>query len=115
MTPFKPKVKTGPEAKIQEAITKKLKYLGWLVKATHGNMFQSGFPDLFCAHVRYGQRWVEVKNPVSYKFTPAQREWFPQFSAAQCGIWILISDSESEINKLFGPPNWHTYLSIWKS
>ena len=110
MLPYKPKPKKGPEAKIQEAIIKKLTLLGWFVKSTHGNMYQSGFPDLFCCHSRYGQRWVEVKNPSNYKFTPAQVENFPKFSANGSPIWILVSDSDSEIDKLFGPENWYQYL-----
>lgn len=83
---------------------------GWFVKPTHGNMFQSGFPDLFCAHHLYGTRWIECKNPKAYKFTPAQLIDFPKFAAAKCGIWVLTNDSDVEINKLFHPPNWHTYL-----
>jgi hypothetical protein len=106
--------KKGPEWYIQQSIIKKLKGLDWMVKPTHGNMFQSGFPDLYCFHSHYGQRWVEVKNKDSYKFTPAQLEWFPRFSAVQCGIWILVSDSEEEYKKLFKPANWHIYLSIWR-
>jgi hypothetical protein len=114
MKNFKPRKKGRPEAKIQDAIIKKLRYLEWLVKPTHGNAYQSGFPDLFAAHVKYGQRWIEVKNAAAYSFTPAQIEWFPQFSAAQCGIWILVSDSDEEIKKLMAPPNWHTYMKgIW--
>jgi hypothetical protein len=113
MEPQKFKSKRGPEWIIQQAIIKKLRGLEWFVKPTHGNMYQSGFPDLFAAHLSYGSRWIEVKNPVSFKFTPAQLQDFPRFSAVQCGIWILVSDSEEEYKKLFSPPNWHTYFAIW--
>lgn len=106
--------KRQPEAIIQDKICKKLKGLDWFVKETHGDMFQSGFPDIFAFHRMYGMRWIEVKNPKGYSFTNAQLKWFPLFSAHECGIWILISDSEEEYKKLFRPPNWHTYLSIWK-
>lgn len=116
MQPLPPrKIKANPEALIQEAIIKKLRQHEWLVKATHGNMYQSGFPDLYCCHHRYGQRWVEVKNKEAYQFTPAQLEEFPRFTAAKAYIWILVSDSNDEYNKLFGPPNWQFYLDIWKS
>lgn len=102
----------GPESIIQDSIIAALRNREWLVKPTHGNMYQMGFPDLFCAHVSYGIRWVEVKNPEAYRFTPAQLEWFPQFSGAGVGIWVLISASTIELNKLMGPPNWHTYLKL---
>lgn len=110
MDPFKIKPKKGPEAKIQEEIIKELRFREWLVKETHGNMYQSGFPDLYCAHPKYGQRWVEVKNAEAYRFTPAQKEWFPKFAAVQVGVWVLVSAEPYELAKLMGPPNWHTYL-----
>ena len=87
---------------------------GWFVRETHGNVYQNGFPDLFCAHLRYGTRWVEVKNPLKYAFTPAQLEAFPQFMAAGAGIWILTAANESEYAKLFKEPNWYWYLSALK-
>ena len=62
MDPLRLNPRKGPEAKIQEAIIKKIKSLDWYVKSTHGNMYQSGFPDLFISHAKYGQKWVEVKN-----------------------------------------------------
>ena len=64
------------------------------------------------AHARYGQRWIEVKCPVHYRFTPAQLEWFPKFAAANVGIWILTSAEPHELNKLMGPANWHTYIKL---
>jgi hypothetical protein len=106
--------KRGPERVIQDNIIKMLKGYDWFVKETHGNMFQSGFPDLYAFHQSYGQRWIEVKNPENYKFTPAQLEWFPKFSAHQCGIWILVAATEEEYRKLFKPANWHVFLSIWR-
>lgn len=104
------KTKKGPEAKIQEALIEFLKVRDWVVKATHGNMFQSGFPDLYCSHYTHGPRWVEVKNGVSYEFTPAQIEWFPKLTSHGTRIWILVEASEEEYKKLFQPPNWESYL-----
>lgn len=105
--------KKGPERIIQDNLIKFLRGYDWLVKETHGNLYQSGFPDLYCYHIKYGQRWVEVKNPGKYSFTTAQMEWFPKFSAHQCGIWILTAANEAEYQKLFKPANWYLYLSIW--
>ena len=97
--------KKGPEAKIQEEWIKFLRAREWLVKETHGNMFQKGFPDLYIHHPRYGARWVEVKNPEAYSFTPAQKEWFPQFMAVHAGIWVLFKCCEEQYNLLFKPAN----------
>lgn len=108
----KPRIyeKTGPEAKIQKEIIEFLTLRGWYVKATHGNTLQHGFPDLYATHSRYGARWIEVKNPESYSFTPAQEECFPKFCANGTQIWVLIAATEEEYQKLWKPCNWWYYL-----
>ena len=110
MQPLRVKKKKGPEWYIQQDIIKELRFLGWFVKPTHGSMYQSGFPDLYCCHTKYGARWIEVKNVESYRFTSAQLDVFPKISAHGAGIWVLTSADESELNKIHGPANWHTYL-----
>lgn len=106
------KAKHGPEYKIQKAIINFLMLRGWYVKETHGNMYQQGFPDLYVCKRKYGSRWLEVKNPVKYKFTPAQLISFPRMSSEGIGIWILTAATEVEYAKLFKPANWWTFLHI---
>lgn len=85
----------------------------WHVMETHGNMFQSGFPDLFITHHQYRHRWVEVKNTEgSFRFTPAQLHHFPLMSAHGTPIWVVGPWSEIEYQKLFQPENWHIYLNL---
>jgi len=110
MRSFKTKEKHGPEWHIQQNIITFLRAREWFVKSTHGNAYQSGFPDLFCSHRVYGQRWVEVKNLENYKFTAAQLDLFPLFVANGSGIWILVEANESEYQKLFKKCNWYLYL-----
>lgn len=105
----------GPEHKIQQKIIDKLTLQGWFVKPTHGNMYQKGFPDLYACHRSYGTRWIEVKNPLSYHFTEAQIHDFSIMSGKGVGIYVLVSDDDTEIAKLFGPSNWHMYLPIFRS
>jgi hypothetical protein len=105
---FKPK--EGPEAKIQREVIAMLRNKGWFVKETHGNMYQSGFPDLYATHSLYGSRWIEIKNPEHYSFTAAQLDDFPKFSANGSRIWILTAATEFEYRKLFQPENWSYYL-----
>jgi hypothetical protein len=81
-----------------------------MVEITHGNLYQAGLPDLYCAHARHGSRWIEVKNPKSYKFTAAQKKKFPIFESHGVGIWVLTSSTEEEFLKLFKPPNWREFL-----
>lgn len=83
---------------------------GWFVLVTHGSKFQSGLPDLWCGHKNHGQRWVELKNPTAYHFTPAQLVTFKKISEVGVGIWVLLAATEDEYNKLWRPPNWWTYL-----
>ena len=110
MTPFRPKPKNGPEAKIQAAIVLMLRDKGWTCVETHGNAFQSGLPDIFACRKGIGHRWVEVKNPVAYSFTPAQRMIFPQLTSNGSGVWILVAATEQEYLKLMKPANWWMYL-----
>lgn len=104
----------GPEAIIQEKIIMKLRYLQWSVRATHGNLYQNGFPDLFAAHRSFGQRWIEVKDPnrKGNVFTEAQHQYFRELDAVGCGVWVLTGDSDDEIAKLRGPANWWHYLQV---
>lgn len=100
----------GPEAIIQAAIVRFLRARQWHVMETHGNMYQCGFPDLYCTHHVHRQRWIEVKNPESYCFTPAQLLHFPQMSAASISIHILTAATQVEYSKLWQPPNWWQFL-----
>ncbi len=102
--------KKGPEAVIQEDIIKYLRERGWFVKNMHGNMFQQGIPDLYAVKKRYGPRWIEVKNPKSFSFTPAQWEDFPRMVAEGVGIWIMVAATDVEYAKLFQKPNLWIYL-----
>ncbi len=77
-------------------------------------MYASGWPDLWAGHLKYGIRWIEIKMPKDYAFTPAQLDDFPKFSAVGVGIWVLNAATETEYEKLFKPPNWHMYLAIMK-
>lgn len=100
-----------------------------MVKSTHGNIYQSGFPDLYVGHLRYGTRWIECKIAEYCQFTNAQQQEFPLFSAKGIGIWVLavsveevrnrltnhtewLRKLEAEYKKLFLPANWYTYLQL---
>lgn len=111
MDSFKPKT-GGPEAPIQEAIIKELRYRGWYVDPTHGNMFMSGWPDLFCCHINYGHRWIEVKDPArkGLIFTPAQMKKFPLMCAHGAGVWVATTHVDVEKLITQQAANWHMYL-----
>lgn len=96
----------SPERKIQDNIILMLTRLKWVVKETHGNMYQAGFPDLYATHAKFGPRWIEVKNEPSYSFTPAQKITFPMFSANGSPIWIMFDATHAEYMLLFKPENW---------
>lgn len=106
--------RAGPEAIVQARIIAMLRSKGWYVRETHGNIYQTGFPDLFACSSSFGWRWIEVKDPnrkgKASLFTPAQMEVFPRFAAEGIGIWILIGASDVEYNKLFSPANWWSFL-----
>ena len=114
MNPFKLSrtKENGPERKIQNAITDFLKSAIGAVKTRMEMSINFGFPDLYACHRKYGARWIEVKNPENYSFTPAQLETFPMFVAHGAGVWILVAATEEEYQKLFKPCNWYQFLKL---
>lgn len=109
--PYEPPKKlgsVGPERLIQEELKEELGKQGWYSVDTHGNTYSNGLPDVYIAHRDYGARWLEVKNPRGYHFTPAQLETFPLMEAHGAGVWILTD--VIQIPKLMGPPNWRSFL-----
>lgn len=103
-------IRRRDEHRIQDEIIKYLRNLEWYVKVTHGNAFQSGLPDLFACHARWGQRWIEVKNPVLFSFTQAQKLDFPQFMSHGSPIWVMSAATDDEYRKLFKPGNLMEYI-----
>lgn len=103
---------TGPERDIQEAVKAELDKAGWYVLETHGNMYSQGFADLYATHRELGGRWIEIKKPIGYTFTPAQIENFPKFCAHGSGVWIL--DGVGQLDRLARRPNWYFYLETMK-
>jgi hypothetical protein len=122
-----PRNSRGPEAKIQDAIIAMLRQKRWHVMPTHGNMYQSGFPDLFATHARYGPRWIEVKLPgmEGSRWTPAQKKNFPAMIRHGSGIWVLTAATsckccavrgacDCEYRKLFDEPNYWKFTDVFK-
>lgn len=111
----RPKIRHGrkPESKLQQDIMNLLRAKGWFVKNTHGNQYQSGFPDLYACARAYGTRWIEVKTD-SGRLEMTQVRDFHRFAAEGVGVWILTAATEEEYKKLFGPPNWQWWLGVMK-
>jgi hypothetical protein len=105
------RAKHGPEFTIQKNLIAFLSARGWLVERMVGNAFQSGIPDLYCYHPKWGERWIDAKVEGHYSFTKAQRIKWPRWESFGVGIWILTAADQEEYNKLFAPPNWRDY---WK-
>jgi hypothetical protein len=105
------KPKHGPEWHIQQSLISFLEARGWLVERMIGNAFQTGIPDLYCHHPRWGYRWIDVKQPDKYTFTKAQKRKWPRWEQAGVGIWILTAATQQEYDKLFASPNLKYY---WK-
>lgn len=113
----RPKIrdKHGPEYGIQHEIVKYLRSRGWHVERlvggeVRGGAVQSGLPDLFACHTKWGLRFIEVKYEDSFRFTKAQKWKFPILMENGCGIWILTAANEDQHDRLFKPPNLWDYL-----
>jgi len=107
MQPIKSKAR--PEDLIVQQLKSYLKTRDWLVKKTHGNEFQSGFPDLFCYHRKYGLRWIEVKTPTGH-LQGSQIQFFQELAAVGCGVWILTAANDDQYQLLFSSANWFWFL-----
>lgn len=79
---------------------------GWHTEKTHGNMYQSGWPDLLCMHNKFGRKWVECKVP-GEKLRQSQIACFLKWSEFGETIYIMHDDDDYDI--LFGKPNWMPY------
>lgn len=104
------KPRGAPETAIRARIKRYLEQRGWLVMVTHGSQFQSGFPDLYAAHLDHGPRWIEIKYAMKYKFTAAQLHWFPRLDDAGVGVWVLTEADYDQYMKLFRGANWRDFL-----
>lgn len=100
-----------PEAKIQEALIELMEYRGWDCEVTHGSVYQTGLPDIYAMHLKWGKRWIDCKVEGRYNFTPAQKIKWPKWERKGTGIWILTAATDEQYKKLFGPPNFRDY---WK-
>jgi hypothetical protein len=103
--------KHGPEWYIQRDLIEFMVDRGWYVKRMHGNLYQTGVPDLLCLHKKWGTRWIDVKQPNRYTFTKDQRREWPIWDEFRTGIWILTAATQEQYDLLFQPPNWRNY---WK-
>jgi len=106
-----------PESKTITEIRNTLHNYEWMTIKMHGNLYQAGFPDLFCCHSRYGIRLIEgkrinEKGHLIHGFTAAQRDRFPKLCANGAGVWVMIDGSEAEYAKLFEAFNWWKYLRV---
>ena len=103
--------KHGPEYYIQKDLVVMLRARGWYVERMIGNAWQFGIPDLFTAHVKWGQRWIDVKRPgKNYSFTKAQKQKWPVWESFGVGIWILTGATQEQYDVLFAPPNWRNFI-----
>ena len=71
-------------------------------------MFQSGLPDYWCVHRKYGTRWIETKTDLG-SLTESQWRVFAQIVKHGGGIWVLRDERDYLL--LFKDPNITTYMS----
>lgn len=80
---------------------------GWFIIKIHGGKYQSGLPDLYAMHLKYGTRWIETKVP-SGKLSASQVKKFYLMSKA--GVKIFVLEDEKHYGRLFKEnDNWTDY------
>ena len=86
---------------------------GWYVKKTHGSKYQSGLPDVYCSHMRFGVLWIETKVR-NNRLEDSQILEFTLMSKAGSRIFVIRHLHEYP-DVLHRSPNWGTYGSSIKS
>lgn len=107
----KPRFHSRPEAALQKKIITFLENKEWLIEVMHGNAFQKGIPDLFCWHINFGFRWIDVKLPTGSDLTKAQCQKWTSWREKGLKIHIMKAATEDEYKKIFGPANWR---ELWR-
>jgi|GEM_PF-1903689 len=97
------------EYKTISALVKFLKIRGWLVQRMSADAFFKGFPDLYCASKKWGERWIQAKLPESYTLTQPQVRRWSLWEELRIGVWILTAATQEEYDKLVAPPNWRDF------
>lgn len=88
---------------VYEPLRRKLQYEGWFVQKIHGNEFQSGLPDVYAYHRKYGQRWIELKTKTG-RLSQRQITKFAEMNRHGLKVWLLRGPEEYDL--LFSEPKW---------
>jgi hypothetical protein len=102
------KSRGSPEHQQQQALRRRMEQEGWLTEKVHGNLYQSGWPDLFCHHLTHGARWIELKRSAKTKLRPSQVGLFTRWSHYGVNVWVLTGPEDYVL--LFKPPNWRNHV-----
>lgn len=96
------------EKTIENNIRKALHAQGWFTVKLSGSMYVHGLPDLYCFQRSTNTTlWIESKAP-GKKLRPTQVKRFPKWDHEGIRIYVLTSDTQ--LDRLSGPPNWRDYL-----
>lgn len=85
---------------------------GWYVKKIHGSKYQSGLPDVYAHHLKFGGLWIELKHDKN-KLEDSQVHEFALMSKHGARIFV-IRDVKEYPEVLYHAPNWGTYGSSQK-
>lgn len=103
-SPYDPGLGFGPEAEICKQLKLKAISEGWVCDKTFGTVYQTGWPDYYCAHKDHGAFWLEVKSPRG-SLEASQYAMFTKLE--KVGIPVFILTDPEQFPSLFKqPPNW---------
>lgn len=106
----KPQTRLQTETKASNTLRKFMEARGWYLVKLHGNVYQSGMPDLYCGHILHGYRWIEMKAPGG-KLRPSQMTRFAELR--EVGIEVYVLESYHHYDRLFKDRgNWLHYVRI---
>ena len=92
-----------------EELRKHMEERGWLVEKVHGSMYMQGWPDFYCFHPRFGQRWLEMKIPKDGLLETTQVRKFRKWQAF--GIVVVVATTVKDYpSVLENKANWWRWM-----
>ena len=102
------------EKELSDNIRVRLHLDGWHTEKSHGNAYQSGWPDLYCMHPEHGQCWIETKVR-GKKLEASQVTTFLKWHKHRVRIYIITSVDDLILVYKHKPPNWPEYYAMYGS
>jgi len=92
------------ESTVSKTLTDHLQLKGWMYRKLHGNMYQTGLPDLFLIGPKGHQCLIEMKGTKKEQGPLQQIDLFERCKGMQVGFLILANKKRARVGVILGAP-----------